>query len=221
MSDMRPLFVVFEGIDRVGKNTQADLLVERLSGAGQGVRKLTSPDYLSQSGIIISRLLRGVVRASCPGGPVQVPRDDAVLLSSAMIVNRYEVASRVRLALELGEHVACSRWWQSAVLYGAQDGLDEGQLRSACACLPQPDLAVLLDADVERVENLLDPCSRYEANIGVQHRLVQAYRQMWAEHAGDDSWSVIAADSSPLVLADRVWDLACRARPELGGGRSG
>ena len=223
----KSLFVVIEGIDRVGKNTQADLLVRRLAEAGEKTRKYTTPDYRTASGDLVGRYLRGKVglRGLVPGvveldpHGQQILFDNARSLNSLMIVNRYEVAAEIRGSLEQGLHVVCVRWWPSPYLYGLADGLDGGPILEACAHLPEPDLYVLLDADVASVAPRLDRESRYEARLGVQEGLARAYRKLWAAPSGalsvrrpplaagerPGAWAIVQASASQGEVHERVW----------------
>ena len=53
------LLVAFEGLDQSGKQTQAELLRDRLISNGRRVRLLSFPDYQTVIGAEIGRALRG------------------------------------------------------------------------------------------------------------------------------------------------------------------
>jgi hypothetical protein len=55
----RGLLVAFEGLDQSGKQTQAELLRDRLTSSGRLVRLLSFPDYQTVIGAEIGRALRG------------------------------------------------------------------------------------------------------------------------------------------------------------------
>ncbi len=56
---MRGLLIAFEGLDQSGKQTQAELLRDRLIAADRDVRLLSFPDYGTPIGEEIERALRG------------------------------------------------------------------------------------------------------------------------------------------------------------------
>ena len=56
---MRGVLIAFEGLDQSGKQTQAELLRERLVAGGRVVRSLSFPDYGTVIGGEIGRALRG------------------------------------------------------------------------------------------------------------------------------------------------------------------
>ena len=55
----RGLLVAFEGLDQSGKQTQAELLRDRLGAAGRRVRLLAFPDRATPIGQEIEHALRG------------------------------------------------------------------------------------------------------------------------------------------------------------------
>ena len=77
----KPLFVVIEGIDRCGKNLQADYLERRLAELKIPVRKYSTPDYNGQSGEAISRYLQGQLHLSSEG---RISRHDALARQSML-----------------------------------------------------------------------------------------------------------------------------------------
>ena len=81
---MRGLLIAFEGLDQSGKQTQAELLRDRLIAAGRAVRLLSFPDYETPIGEEIERALRGA-------------RDYAPdVMQLLYVANRYEWKSRDR-----------------------------------------------------------------------------------------------------------------------------
>ena len=53
------MLIAFEGLDQSGKETQAQLLRERLRAAGKKSRLLSFPDYGTSIGEEIARALQG------------------------------------------------------------------------------------------------------------------------------------------------------------------
>lgn len=203
-----PFFIVIEGVDRVGKNTQADLLVKRLLAEGARASLHTTPRYSTETGILIARFLRGNVEVVSEMAESE-PEADALVLQALMITNRYEVADRVRASLDRGEVAVCVRWGISALLYGEEDRLGHDWVRGACSHLPEPDLSILLDASIEDISGKLDRGLKYEHSTSVQVRLALAYRRMWLDvHApgrGRGDWVVVPSVGSPQEVAERVW----------------
>lgn len=212
----KPLFVVIEGIDRCGKNLQADYLERRFAEAGLPVRKYSTPDYNGVSGEAVQSYLQGrTFLASRPSGGAS--RHGPMVRQSLLICNRYAVAALIRESMKLGQSAVCVRWWQSALLYGQSDGIDPLFVMAACSHLPEPDLHLLLDVDPDAVSGRLDRSSHYE-DPGRQRSLAAAYRALWNAHYGKDpSWVIIRGEDEPLDVGDLVFKAVLEVRPDLCG----
>lgn len=136
---MPGLFISFEGIDGVGKSTQADLLEE----------------YLVENG-------RSVVRTLEPGGTELGHEIRQLLLHSGHVAARAEallyaadrghhVATKIRPALAEGKVVITDRYLDSSVAYqGAGRVLGADEVRNLSLWATEgllPRLTVLLDLD--------------------------------------------------------------------------
>lgn len=134
------LFITFEGIDGVGKSTQADLLEQFLAARGRTVVRTFEPGG-TELGQEIRHLLlhrKGEV----------APRAEALLYAAD---RSHHIATKVRPALERGEVVIGDRYLDSSVAYqGAGRELGATEVRDlslwAVAGL-LPNLTVLLDLD--------------------------------------------------------------------------
>lgn len=142
---MSGLFISFEGIDGVGKSTQADLLETWLQGKGKTVVRTLEPGG-TEVGVEIRKILlhhRGDL----------APRAEAALFAAD---RAHHVASKIRPALSRGEIVITDRYFDSSVAYqGAGRELSQTEVRDLSLWAVGgllPDLTVLLDlpADVAR-----------------------------------------------------------------------
>ncbi|NDD25807.1 MAG: dTMP kinase [Actinobacteria bacterium] len=142
---MSGLFISFEGIDGVGKSTQADLLEKYLLGQGKTVVRTLEPGG-TEVGVEIRKILlhhRGEL----------APRAEAALFAAD---RAHHVASKIRPALERGEIVITDRYFDSSVAYqGAGRELSMEEVRNLSLWAVGgllPDLTVLLDlpADIAR-----------------------------------------------------------------------
>jgi len=139
---MSGLFITFEGIDGVGKSTQADLLETYLGQLGHSVLRTLEPGG-TELGQEIRQLLlhrKGEV----------APRAEALLFAAD---RAHHVATKVRPALAEGTFVISDRYFDSSVAYqGAGRALSMQEVRNISLWAVDgllPNLTVLLDLDAE------------------------------------------------------------------------
>lgn len=138
---MAGLFISFEGIDGVGKSTQADLLDAYLVGLGRTVARTFEP-----GGTELGHSIRQLLLHS---GHVDA-RAEALLYAADRAHN---VATLIRPALEAGQVVLTDRYLDSSVAYqGAGRVLGAEEVRNLSLWATgglMPQLTVLLDLDAE------------------------------------------------------------------------
>lgn len=137
---MTALFITFEGIDGVGKSTQANLLQEYLEGLGHEVVRTLEPGG-TELGQEIRQLLlhrKGEV----------APRAEALLFSAD---RAHHVETKIRPALAAGKVVISDRYFDSSVAYqGAGRALSMDEVRAVNLWAVGgllPNLTILLDLD--------------------------------------------------------------------------
>ena len=130
-------FIVVEGIDQSGKETQSRLLVNQLRWDGHRTEKLSYPIYTSFSGREIASFLEG--KRSYPHQ----------VLHMLYSMNRWESLDKIRQLLRDSDYLIVDRYYPSNLAYGIARGLDEGWLRSLDRGLPEPDKIILVDTSVE------------------------------------------------------------------------
>ena len=137
------MFITFEGIDGVGKSTQADLLESFLTEKGLKVIRTFEPGG-TELGQEIRHLLlhrKGDV----------APRSEALLYAAD---RAHHVATKIRPALAEGSVVISDRYFDSSVAYqGAARELSVEDVRNISLWAVDnlvPDLTVLLDLSAEK-----------------------------------------------------------------------
>src|SRR5215467_15975997 len=125
--------IAFEGLDQSGKQTQAELLRDRLKRDGRKSRLVSFPDYGTSIGEEIARALQG----ERDYGP-----DVMQLL---YVANRYERKPDLHRWLEGGLTLVSDRYTASSIAYGEAQGLDPAWLTEMQRFLPQPALTIMLD----------------------------------------------------------------------------
>ncbi|MFM6980822.1 MAG: dTMP kinase [Micrococcales bacterium] len=137
---MAGLFISFEGIDGVGKSTQANLLESFLREKGRDVVRTFEP-----GGTELGREIRELLLHR--KGHV-APRAEALLYAAD---RSHHVSTLVRPALEAGKVVVTDRYLDSSVAYqGAGRALSEEEIRNLSLWATSnllPDLTILLDLD--------------------------------------------------------------------------
>ena len=197
----RGRFVVLEGVESVGKSTQAAWLATRRDA------------YLTfePGGTRLGRELRGLLL-----GEAGVHLD---ILSEALLMaadRAQHVAERIRPALEAGRDVVCDRYTGSSLAYqGYGRGLDVGTVRMLSEVATGglwPDLVVLLDMDPRRARDRGGGLSdRFEA-LGMDFRMRVRAGYLELAAADPERWVVVDADRPPpdvrgeiaALVADRL-----------------
>ncbi|OTA94583.1 hypothetical protein M434DRAFT_394525 [Hypoxylon sp. CO27-5] len=139
-SPVRGAFIVFEGMDRAGKTTQAKLLQQRCIESGREVRFMRFPDRTTPIGQMIDSYLKG---------ETEVEDHVIHLLFSA---NRWEAVKKIKAELEAGHTIICDRFYHSGIVYSAAKNIKSLSLSWAKAPevgLPRPDMVLFLDLEEE------------------------------------------------------------------------
>jgi dTMP kinase len=185
---MPGVLIVFEGLDQSGKQTQAELLRDRLKAAGRKARLVSFPDYGTSIGEEIARALQGEREY----GP-----DVMQLL---YIANRYERKPDLQRWLDGGLVLVCDRYIASSIAYGEAQGLDPAWLAEMQKFLPSPALTIMLDIAPETaVRRKSADRDRYERDLAMQTRVRESYRRLaseqnWLRLDGERPKDAIAAD---------------------------
>jgi dTMP kinase len=180
--------IAFEGLDQSGKQTQAELLRDRLKADGHKSRLVSFPDYATSIGEEIARALQGEREY----GP-----DVMQLL---YIANRYERKPDLTRWLEGGLILVSDRYLASSIAYGEAFGLDPVWLTDAQKYLPPPTLTVLLDIapDTAVTRKSVDR-DRYERDLALLGRVRESYHRQaaaggWVVLDGERDRNAVAAD---------------------------
>jgi len=152
-----PIIIEFEGIDKSGKETQAELAIQYLHNRGVKVNaddKVSFPDYDTYTGAIIRKCLDTGV----PHHPVR----DANEFQASMILNRYEKQSIFTRYADNDSIVICDRYMTSMLIYGRLSGVDDKWSLDAQHRMYKPTLTIVLDIGIEEYKRR---CSEYTLDI--------------------------------------------------------
>jgi dTMP kinase len=186
----RGLLVAFEGLDQSGKQTQAELLRDRLSGKGRLVRLFSFPDYHTEIGAEIGRALHG--KRSYAADVMQL----------LYVANRYEYRQSFIDAKAEGTILVCDRYLASSIAYGEAQGLDGRWLAEIQKYLPAPDVTILLDIPPEAsARRKSQDRDKYERDLSLLARV----RESYVNQSTGIGWVRIDADRDRVAVAADVW----------------
>ena len=186
---MSGYLIAFEGLDQSGKQTQAELLRDRLKAEGRKARLVSFPDYGTNIGEEIARALQGEREY----GP-----DVMQLL---YVANRYERKPDLQRWLDGGLILVCDRYMASTVAYGEAQGLDPAWLTEIQKFLPPAWLTILLDIAPETaVTRKAVDRDRYERDLAMQARVRESYQRQ----AAANQWVVLDGEQPKEVIAAEV-----------------
>ena len=185
----RGAFLLFEGIDRCGKTTQSNLLVDHLRAKGEKVELVVFPDRTSETGKLLDKFLKK---------EIHLPDETVHLLFSA---NRWEAAERMERSLEEGTTLIVDRYAFSGVAF---TGAKHIRSLSWCKCpdsgLPAPDAVFYLDLSVDEAmirggygDEIYERCE-------FQNEVLDIYPTL-----SDNTWFVVdAARTRDVILKELV-----------------
>jgi thymidylate kinase len=203
------MFIIVEGIDLVGKTTQAAMMVDHLRTGGRYVVSYSLPAYDSPTGRAISDHLRANVALTVQDGTLglsNISEHDSLAFQCLQLADKYAVAPEISRHLAAGRDAVACRWWQSSVTYGAETGVDEGWTSRACALLPRADVNVLLDLDPAKARRRPGASlDRLEAELAQQARIRRRYLDLWQRDGGEHGlWVVVDAEGEAEEVHGRI-----------------
>lgn len=194
------MFISFEGIDGVGKSTQADRLGQWLTEQGHEVIRTLEP-----GGTDLGQEIRNILLHR--KGDV-APRAEALLYAAD---RAHHVATKIRPALAANKTVITDRYLDSSVAYqGAGRALDANQIRDLSLFAVEgllPHLTVLLDleaaAALERREKTGTEPDRLERE---KVEFFEAVRDQYLKLAAAEPnrWLVVDARLDRDEIAEQI-----------------
>jgi dTMP kinase len=177
----RGLIILFEGVDRVGKSTQAELLGKHISNQTNNKSKtLRFPDRTTPIGQIINQYLQNATNMD----------DRALHLLFA--ANRWEAKDSILQTLNQGIHIIVDRYSYSGVAYSAAKGIEVNWCYASEKGLPKPDLIFYLSMNSDDATKRGDfGCERYE-KLEFQKKIKSIYEDTLIT----DEWKFIYANKS-------------------------
>ena len=195
MTSVPGLIIAFEGLDQSGKQTQAELLRDRLREDGHKSRLVSFPDYATSIGEELARALAG-------------ERDyGADVMQLLYVANRYERKPDLQRWLDGGLILVSDRYTASSIAYGEAFDLDAAWLTDIQKFLPPAALTIFLDINPETaVQRKAAGRDRYERDLAMQRRVRDSYKRLaatggWVVLDGERPKDAIAADVFSAVTS--------------------
>jgi dTMP kinase len=186
---MQGSLIAFEGLDQSGKQTQAELLRDRLKQGGRKARLVSFPDYGTSIGEELARALAGEREYG------------ADVMQLLYVANRYERKDDLLRWLDGGLVLVCDRYMASSVAYGEAFGLEPGWLIDMQKFLPPPALTIMLDIAPETAaRRKAADRDRYERDLALLGRVRESYRRQ----AVEQGWVVLDGERAVSPVADDV-----------------
>lgn len=128
-------FITLYGINNIGKSTQAQILTERLIGAGYNAEFLKYPNYsVEPSGKFLDSVLRGASEQ-------KISEDE---LQMWFTINRYQFQPEIEKKLKEGKILVVEDYIGTGIAWGVAKGLDRAWLENLNKNLIKEDLAIVL-----------------------------------------------------------------------------
>jgi len=198
----RGIFIVFEGIDGVGKSTQAKLLAERLRNLGKSVVMTAEPTELT-SGRELRRVLSGEIKKSdC---------EIAAMFTLDRIAHNVDGERGIEKMLNEGVCVICDRYYYSTLAYQGSliDYAWVKALNTQCPEIRHPDVCIFLDLtpseSMKRITAGRDSTEIYEneETLGVVR---DTFMKVIEDMRLTDRIEIVDASGSIEEISDKIFN---------------
>ena len=188
-------FVVVEGIDQSGKNTQSEILLRRFEDEGYRANLLSFPNYKTRIGKLIKSFL---------SGKISYPPEVRHMLLSA---NRWETKSELENHLKKGFALVCNRYSQSNIPYGVANGLDRKWLEALDDGLPKPDAVILIDISPKMsLARKGKERDLHEKDLNFLNKVRENYLRL----AEEQNWITVDGERNVEKVSRDIWNLVSK-----------
>jgi dTMP kinase len=204
----RGALIVLEGIDKVGKTTQARAIVKELESKGVKCEGISFPNRTTPMGILIDKYLKKEIK---------IDSKEAVTL--LFIANRWECKAEIECKLGAGITLICDRYTLSGRAYALANGI-RPSIVVADDELTVPDLTLYFTKDTPFVENKGTSDASTKAEIyettSFQKRAQEAF-EVYIRSDGTVQTVNVTDKTIPIVLSECMKHIyACRVKMEAG-----
>jgi len=184
-------FIVFYGVNHIGKSTQATQLVESLMRDGKNAQYVKYPRYeLEPIGPLLNDYLRGDNTYSI------TPREAQILFAT----DRAYHQPSIEQCLKAGMHVIAEDYIGTSIAWGIGSGVNKEFLIKLNSGLIQPDLAFLLDGN--QFEEGREK-HRHEGNPELTMQVQEIHREL----AREFKWYTLNANDPVETIHKEVYEV--------------
>jgi dTMP kinase len=193
---MRGKFILFEGTDSCGKETQATLLADKLKREGKEVEMIHFPTYQKTPlGVFVAKYLKGDF-----GSKESITPEIGSLFYS---LDRYQFQKELKEKLESGIIIIADRYTASNIFQASKLEGDERfeiweWIKAIDSRIPQPDTTIVLNVPAKISKNLFSKREKkndliesekdiHEEDLEYQEKV----RKTYLEIAEREGWLVI------------------------------
>ncbi|GME77427.1 hypothetical protein B5S31_g3274 [[Candida] boidinii] len=204
----RGALIVIEGLDRTGKTTQTNQLIEKLNSIDKKIELFKFPQRETIIGKLINSYLTSKPSEDDKDGEIIKLNDYSIhLLFSA---NRWELIDKIKNLLEQGVTVLLDRYVYSGVAYSSAKGLDFDWCLSSDIGLIKPDKTIFLK--FEELNNLQDregfgdekyEVKEFQEKVRIQFGKIENLEIL----KNSDKWDSIYVDNKSIKqVSDEIWE---------------
>lgn len=189
---MQGKFIVFYGINNLGKTTQAKKLIERLEKEGYKAEYLKYAIYdLEPSGPILNDYLR-------EGNPFNLSAREFQIFQS---LNRTQYEPTLKEKLENGIMVIAEDYVGTGIAWGMGAGVDKNFLEKINSHLLKEDLGILFDG--ERFMEGVEDGHKHETDDEFTAKVRKIHLDLGEEYG----WTKINANDGIDNIHEKIWGL--------------
>jgi len=159
------VFIVFEGIDGSGKTTQVKLLEKYLSSKTKSIL-LTAEPQKKPIGILI----REIIRSN------STPKEAIALLFAADRIDH--IKNTIIPGMDKYDFILSDRYFYTSYVYQSLQGCDKTWLKEINKGIIEPDMIILIDAEIEDFLNRRGENKVIFENIEFQKKARQKYLEL-------------------------------------------
>ncbi len=191
-------FIVFEGIDGAGGETQSKILKEKLENLGKEVVLLRYPDRKHEIGKFIYMHLE----------KKSMLNHEALLL--LFLADFVKDRKKIVKAIENGKIVIADRYFTSTLVYQHAQGIEITKILSLAEIMniPKPDIAILLKISPETSmkrklaeKGFLD---NFEKNLEFLRKVARIYEEVARKNIFC-KWVIVNGEKSIEEVSEDVW----------------